>query len=283
MSQTTNHHHAYINDILEYLHQRRGFDSSGYRPPMLKRRIGNRLAKLNMDSHQEYFDYLKSHEDELTALQEVLTINISRFFRNTYIFEYISKHLLPEIISKKLSSNDKIIRIWSAGCSTGEEPFSMAILLNELIKNEYQNMRTMIIATDIDEKVIQHARKGIYSSDRVGNIRHRLIKKYFIQNEDEFALSPEILKIVMFSKYDMLDKNVNSPPESIYGDFDVVLCRNLLIYFKLDSQKQIFEKLYNSLNENGVLILGESESIIGPFKDKFLKESRLCKIFTRLN
>ena len=270
-----------IKKILEYLEEKRGFDFSGYRASMLSRRIQKRLFATNSADLNMYEKYLEQNNSELDKLIDVLTINVSRFFRDTFAFEYIADHLLPKIIAEKTSSKDQSLRIWSAGCSMGEEPYSIAILIKEIVEKEKLKLKTIIIATDIDKNALAFAKEAVYSLEKIKSLKHRLLEKYFITQGNVFRLKSEIKHMVMFSEYDMLYKKSYVPPESIYSGFDIVLCRNLLIYFKSDFQEIIFNKLNRSLNENGILFLGEAEMPPEKFKSKFIRTTKHCKIYKK--
>jgi len=251
-----------LTSILDYLLEKRGFDFSGYNPSMVERRIGQRVAAIGCKDFGDYLLYVKERSDEIDNILDVLTINVSRFFRNTLTFELLAEKILPTIITKKLENNDESIRVWSAGCATGEEPYSVAIVLNDLLCREELTMNSHIFATDIDSKSLDGAIKAIYPISSVENIKYRLLKKYFTQTQSgqSFQVVPEIRDKVLFSFYDILDKKHKVPPESIFGNFDLVFCRNLLIYFNKQYQETIFERLYQSLSQNGYLILGRAEA-----------------------
>jgi chemotaxis methyl-accepting protein methylase len=271
-----------IKHILTLVKEQRAFDFTGSHLPMLERRIKKRIHATNNNNFKDYFEYLNSHQSELDNLIDVLTINVSHFFRNTMSFEYISTVIIPGLILNKIQTNDNSLRIWSAGCSYGEEPYSMAIIINEFLNKEKIALNLNIFATDIDKKALKKASRGEYYSESIKNVKYDLVNKYFSKKEDLFAISSEIKQKVQFSFFDLLDKNHNVPQESIFGDFDIVLCRNVLIYFNLEHQKLIFDKLYKSMNNNAYLILGESETPVEAFKNKFKRESKLVKIYRKI-
>jgi chemotaxis protein methyltransferase CheR len=269
-----------LNDILFLLKNQRGFDFSGYRTPMLERRVNKRMLATRCKSYDEYLDYLKNNADELDNLIDVFTINVSHFFRNSLTFEYLKKAILPAMIFSSHYSNN--LRIWSAGCSFGEEPYSIAILLNELYEKEESNTNFTIFGTDLDAKAISRAQEGSYDYESIGNVKYSILNKYFTRKDEKFVISSEIKEKVHFSFYDLLNKNSLVPPESIYGNFDMVLCRNVLIYFNLEYQQIIFNKLHKSLNNNGYIVLGESETPIEQFKNKFKKVSNCCNVYQKI-
>jgi chemotaxis protein methyltransferase CheR len=249
-----------LTPILDYLMARRGFDFSGYHPAMLARRIGQRLTATACKDFSEYLSCLQENPAELDHLIDVITINVSRFFRDTLTFELIADRILPSLVREKAAARDQSLRIWSAGCARGEEPYSLAILIHELLEKEGPAVNLHLFATDIDGRALADAGNALYPLSSVENIKHRLLTKYFTPEGTSFRLLPRIRELVTFSLYDMLDKKHGVPPESVFGNFDLVLCRNMLIYFNIEYQEAIFEKLYHSLANEGCLILGEAEA-----------------------
>lgn len=270
-----------LNKTLKYLELKHGLDFSGYRSSMLNRRIQKRIFATNSANLNEYYKYLKENDSELEKLIDVLTINVSKFFRNTFSFEFVADFVLPNLIRKKIESKDYSLRIWSAGCAAGEEPYSIAMLIKEIIEEENLNFNTTIIATDIDKNILRSAEKGVYLFESLKNIKYHLLKKYFNSKKNSFELKSEIKEMVEFSEFDLLDKKHNVPPESIYGNFDIILCRNVLIYFDANFQNKIFSKLYRALTLDGYLILGESEVLIEKFKSTFIRTTELCKVYQK--
>ncbi|MBI9037452.1 MAG: protein-glutamate O-methyltransferase CheR [Bacteroidales bacterium] len=267
--------------ILNLLKSKRGFDFTGNKHSMLERRIKKRLLATKTKTYKDYHLFINENPKELDKLIDVLTINVSSFFRDPIVFEYFSSKILPTLVVEKLKKKDKSIRIWSAGCSSGEEPYSIAIELKEYFKKESLNFDVSIFATEIDNKSLKTAIDGKYSYDRIKNIRVDYLNKYFNVKDDLYILKNEIKKMVQFSFFDILDKKYLVPPESIFGDFDIVFCRNVLIYFDYNYQEIIFTKLYKSLNSKGYLIFGEAEAPIEKFINEFNKENAYFKIYRK--
>lgn len=271
-----------ITSILDFLHESRNLDFSGYRESMIERRVKKRFLSVKCDDYKEYGLYLSKHPVEIDHLIDSLTINVSRFFRNPLTFEYIADIVLPGIIYNKNRHSDASLRIWSAGCAMGEEAYSIAILIREFLKKEKTELDIRIFATDIDLKVLEKARKAFYSIESVKNVKYQILKNYFFSQKDSFCLIPEIKDMVLFTYFDMLDKKSHAPSESIFGGFDMVFCRNVLIYFNAEHQDLIFEKLYRSLNPYGYLVLGEVEVPVEKYKRSFRKISKCCHIYQKI-
>jgi len=265
--------------VINYLLERRGIDFSGCCHSMVVRQLNQRLNETGAGSAPEYYDYLQSHPEELDNLIDALTINASGFFRDPLVFNYLSSEIFPKLISAKTTSGSPL-RIWSAGCAAGEEPYSVAMEISELLKNMAAGLTVNIIATDIDAGAIDKARAAVYTSESLSNIRFEYLK-HFTQKGNTFSLKRNIKQQVSFSRYDLLDKKSYCPPESVYGGFDVVLCRNVLIYYNTRYRNRIFIKLYRSLNENGYLVMGETETPTIRHQDNFRKVNECCHIFMK--
>jgi chemotaxis protein methyltransferase CheR len=273
---------VYLN-ILAFLEEFAGFDYSAYHPAMLERRIQNRILKTRLPTPEEYFGYLQRDPDEPARLIENFMINVSHFFRDPLCFEILAKTVIPGIVQSKQKLGDNTIRIWSAGCSRGEEAYSVAILLDDCLKQEKSSLSVDFFATDFDAGVIELAKKGDYPADSIREVKYGFLEDYFIKNDQGFLVRPSLKSMIRFSVYDLLDKNSYAPSESIFGDFDLVLCRNVLIYFHPEYQERILHKLYKSLKTKGILILGESEVPVADFKGKFRQITRSGKIFEKIN
>ena len=270
-----------IKKIINYLNEKSGFDFSGYRPSLIMRRVKKRLSAVRSSDHNEYLHYLKENPQEINNLIDILTINVSRFFRDTITFEYIADKIIPAIIYKKKHDKDLSLRVWSTGCSTGEEPYSIAILINEFIKKEDLNLSLNIFATDIDKKALNKAKKALYSFESIKSVKYRLLKKYFTSTGKSFQLATGIKALVLFTLYDLFDKKTRVPPESLFGGFDMVFCRNVLIYFNKEYQTLIFDKLYRSISRQGYLILGKAEVPPMKYQKHFTRVNDYCHIYRK--
>lgn len=268
-------------EILNVLLTQHNFDFEAYKFPMLVRRIDNRIIQTNMETPKKYLQYLTRNTKEHKKLLNNFLINVSHFYRNSLMFEYLKAHVIPDLISHIKQTRQNSVRIWSAGCSRGEEAYTLAILLHEYCKKEAPTICIDFFATDYDEEAIVQARKGVYNFESIKEMKLKYLDKYFTQSGDKYEISATIKSMVKFSTYNLLDKNSYVPSESIFGNFDMVLCRNVLIYFNEDYQKIIFDKLYKSLSPNKILILGEAEIPMKEFKNKFYRLNSCCNIYKK--
>ncbi len=206
----------------------------------------------------EYGRFVSENEKEATLVAGLLQISYSEFFRNPLSFAVLDSLVVPELIFRKKTTKSKEIRIWSAACASGQEPYSLAMILEQHKgNNEHSSYR--IFGTDKDETQINKAQMGIYSKESVGNLTQKRLLQWFIQSANSYSVSPELKKHIKFSVFDLLTNQCSSPPESIYGDFDLVMCANVLFYYKPAYRNKIINKLRDSLAADGLLITGEAE------------------------
>lgn len=270
-----------LAEILEYLAGQRGIDFSGYRDSMIERRAALRLAATGCPDHVTYLRYLQSRDSELNLLLDVLTINVTRFFRDTLTFELIFDCVLPDLVSRNTRDGRQSLRIWSVGCATGEEPYSIAIQVNEMLRKEGVGIKLYLFATDVSLRSLERAREAVYILENIKNTKYKLVRRYFSQEGDRFRLASQIANLVKFSYHDILDNRNPVPPESIYGSFDLLLCRNLLMYFKPSHQEKLLDRLSRAVVPGGYLVLGQAEAPFGRSAGRFKKVAENCRIYRK--
>lgn len=272
-----------LDSILNFLKTNRCMDCSGYRLSMIQRRVNHRLFKAGSRDLMEYFHLIQKNPDELDSLVDALTINVTRFFRDSLVFEYLADKTLPAILAEKGRLGQGSLRVWSSGCASGEEPYSIAILITEMFKKEKKTLPLFIFGTDISKKALQKAGQGVYDFETIKNMKYRHVKEYLIEQGNQlYRITPETRELVSFSLYNLLDEESFAPSESIYGNFDLVLCRNVLIYFGPNTQDIIFSKLYRSLAPGGYLVLGETETPSQIFQGRFQKVTDSCHVYQKV-
>lgn len=242
-------------------------DLTIYDDAFLIKSLERRMMGIKL-SAAEYPLYLQQNRLEADLLMASFQITYSQFFRNALTFAVLEKLILPQLFSQKPENGE--IRVWSAGCSTGQEAYSIGILLEEGIKSVSKPRRFRIFATDLSPEALNVARTGLYDGDDIANIRMKQLKNYFEKQGDAYAIGPELKEKIDFSEYDLLDSHSSNPPDSIFGDFDIIFCCNLLFYYSADVRRSIVRKLKRSLAKGGYLVTGEAESIFMA-KDQDLK------------
>src|SRR5579884_1848437 len=239
-----------LNDLVRGLAEERGFDLRGYKLTTLERRVRRRMQQLGIKSYQEYMDYIRRENGETIKLLDTVLINVTRFFRDSQAWEALAQEVLPLLFKNRPLGSP--FRVWCAGCATGEEPYSVAILLFELLGARAKDYEIKIYATDHDEGALNIARRGEYSQEAVRGVRPEIRKKYFT-GRAVLRVARDIRRMVIFGRSNLL---TNAPISHV----DLLLCRNVLIYFDGPPQSHIMGRLKYALNEGGVLFLGKSES-----------------------
>ncbi len=241
-----------LKEITEFVQKKRGLDLSYFKPAFLTRRIGVRMQMLNMTSSSQYAQLLNSDLNEVGSLYDSLSINVTRFYRDKQVWQIFGNKIIPNLL--KDSKISEKLRIWSCGCASGEEPYSLAIMFSESLDNPKNKIK--IQATDINSRALQTALKGIYSIDNLKNLDSMLITKYFKKiDSTKFQVIEKIKDLVSFNLAD-----ITTFPVSY---LDVIFCRNLLIYYGKEAQDLIFKKFHIVLKPNRYLVLGMDETLWG--------------------
>jgi len=229
---------------------------------MLQSRLQKRLRYLNMNNFKEYVDYVFSEDgihNELIHMLDVVSTNKTDFFREPVHFEFLEKNLLPEYINQ--FSSGRPLKIWSAGCSSGEEVYTIAITLSEFRK-DYPGLDYSILGTDISTDILRKAVNAIYKEEKINNVPIDLKKKYFLKSKDRskklVRVVPELRQKANYARMNLMDSSYD-----LKDTFDVIFCRNVLIYFNRDIQEAVINKLTRRLRSGGYFFIGHSESIMG--------------------
>lgn len=246
-----------IREQLQLTAEKYGQDISMYDDHFFEQVVEKRLAFGHVSNFNEYVRYTLESSIEIATLVRALNITHTEFFRNSLTFAHLEQWILPSLLEGKSENSE--LRIWSAGCSSGQEAYSIAILIENLQARKSKRLRYRIIATDINESALEHAMRGVYREADVERIRLHDVNRYFTKRGDTYTVIDGLKDQVWFHTYDLLDNGSAYPHESIFGNFDLVLCSNLLFYYKLGCQYDIMRKLINSMDANGFLITGETE------------------------
>lgn len=226
---------------------------------LLERRLMRRLEQRQLRSFEEYYHFLRydrKREEELAVLVDNLTTNETYFFRESPQLRAFSEEILPEL--RETLADRKVIRIWSAGCSTGEEPYTIAILLLES-GDWWRDWQVEILGSDINQRVLHTARKGVYKKSAHRVTSPEMLAKYFIEEEKgNYRIADRVRELVSFSYLNLLDPHKTS----LISNMDIIFCRNVIIYFDKEAKKKVIESFYEKLRKGGYLLLGHSESLI---------------------
>lgn len=234
---------------------------SSTRTTILNVRINVRIRALNAESYRDYMKIPDSNPDEYDLLLDKLTINVTQFFRDKTTFNAVRNTVLPALISDKKKGGRKLIRIWSAGCASEEEPYTISILLHEVLGSDINNFMISIYATDIDDAVMAKAKKGVYEYAALKGVEKKIIDKYFTY-DGRYHVASEIKRLVRFKHLDLISGEN-------FAHIDIIFCRNVVIYFSKDLQKRLYNKFYDALNRGGYFVMGKTETLVGDARDKF--------------
>lgn len=239
-----------------------GFNCEHYKEAHFRRRINVRVRATNSESYGAYLKLLKKNPQEYEFLVDTLTVNVSEFFRNPETFRIIEKEVIPAIVKYRSESLIRSIRIWSAGCAAGEEAYSLAILLHRTLKTDFNKYRIKIIGTDIDAQSLEKARKGVYSESSLKNLDLSTKERYFLKQGDTYQVINELKSVTQFKRHDLIS-------DPIIDRFDLIVCRNVIIYFKKEIQEQLQLNFYKALEKGGFFIIGKSETLLGTASNLF--------------
>ncbi len=262
--------------ILGYLQEQRAVDFSGYKPGTIQRRVELRLARTGMPDYAAYYRYLMEHQAETDLLLSTMTITVSHFFRNPPVFKLLRDQVLPGLAA---SSGKGGLRIWCAGCARGEEPYSIAILLREMFSEGAISMPVFIIATDIDRDALAYAARGSYQANDLAALGRDYRDRYFIGNNGCYRVREEIRSMVTFAWHDIT--TCRPPREGVFADYQLILCRNTLIYFKRALYERVLACLTGLLANKGCLVLGEAEMIPARMARNFREIASRSRIFIK--
>ncbi|WP_205699342.1 CheR family methyltransferase [Conexibacter sp. SYSU D00693] len=263
---------APLDALLDYLKRSRGFDFSGYKRSSLERRISKRMAVHGCADYAEYLDFLEVHPDEFSQLFNTILINVTAFFRDPAAWDQLREDVLPKLLASRPAGMP--IRVWCAGCASGEEAYTLAMVLAEALGEQEYRDRVKVYATDVDEEALAEARAATYTPKQVEGVPRELLDRYFERLDGRFCFRKDLRRSVIFGRNDLVQ---DAPISRI----DLLLCRNTLMYFTAETQARILGRFHFALHDDGVLFLGKSEMLITHtelFKPVDLKH----RIFTRV-
>ena len=246
--------------LRDFIYQQCGIFIAENRKYLVENRLSNRIKELNLKSYNEYYNFLRfdaSRKQELNKLFEVVTTNETSFFRNPPQLEVFQRVVLAEALDQARKSGQKKLRIWSAGCSTGEEPYTLAIILHETLKNDIGTWDIKITANDLSEAVLAAARRGIYNEYALRTTPKEMVDRYFHKDGNVYKLDAALKRLVSFGQINLSDKEQLKRVEKS----QIVFCRNVIIYFDDDMKRKVINAFYDNLQPNGVLLIGHSESL----------------------
>lgn len=253
---------------------KRGFNIDAYKDKCVRRRIAIRIRANHCETVQEYCDFLLAEKSEIDQLLKVLTIHVSQFFRNFSTFEKLRLEIIPQLFAFAREKGLQNLRFWSLGCAGGEEAYTLALILQEHFAAEIAAIPVIIEATDVDLAILDFARAGLYSQERMQELPEHYRRKYFTQENELFRLSPAIIDMVTFRHGEIFNN-------LLYHECDLLLCRNVLIYFSREQQEKVLANIAGILGPHAFLVLGKSETILGEIRTLFRTVCPVERIYRR--
>lgn len=263
---------AAFETLLEYVKRSRGFDFTGYKRSSLMRRVNKRMQTVGIEGYSNYLDYLEVHPEEFNHLFNTLLINVTAFFRDRPAWDYVQQEVIPQILAQK-DPNEQI-RVWSAGCASGEEAYTVAIALAEAIGLEQFRERVKIYATDVDEEALHQARLATYTANDLGGLSSQQVDQFFEQSENLYTFHKDLRRAVIFGRHDLIQ---DAPISKI----DLLICRNVLMYFNGETQGRILGRFHFALRDQGFLFLGKAEMLLS-HANMFSPVQLKCRIFSKV-
>jgi chemotaxis protein methyltransferase CheR len=243
-----------------------------YSKSFILRRIETRIRRLNLATIKDYLANLKTNAEEGKRLFEELSIHVTHFFRDKVMYDIFMLESMFDLLKNKDDTGNRILRIWSAGCSSGEEPYSIAIILQELLGNRIKDFSITITGTDIDKDALEIASIGIYEKEQLQETTPIIVGKYFQNIDGKYKINEDIRKMVSFRFGDILNSFTQK-------SLDIIFCRNVVIYFSPEIKEKLFMNFYEGLNHHGFLVLGKTESLTGAAREKFIMKSISERIY----
>lgn len=262
--------------LLEKIYRDGGYDFRYYKRGTVTRRLARRLRATGMRTHLDYMRFLDTHPEEYQKFAEYLTIKVSSFFRSSYTFQQVARHVLPELVSEKRNRGDLSLKFWSTACARGEEPYSIAILLAEFLQYQRHDFNISIYATDISRQALEEAKAGIYSAKDVEGLSDTLLEDYFTRRGKCYEARIDIRQMLFFSYFDLT--STTNPP---FMNLDLIFCCNVLIYLQKQLQDRVLHMLYNSLSPQGYLVFGEVETPPNSLREKLDCLDSKAKIYKK--
>ncbi len=252
-----------LDRLIDKVNDARGIDLSLYRRAYVERRITTRLRALDLHSFRQYADVLESDPNEYERLLDTLTINVTEFFRDQVVWDSIKRNVMRPMLESKSEGRSRTIRLWSAACATGEEPYSLAMMLLDAVGKDESRYLMSVLATDLDREALRRAELGVFDNQRLRHIPASYQVRFTQPvNREAFEMDPSVRKIVRFREASLFDP---APQRSI----DLIMCRNVFIYFDREQQARALETFWGALARGGYLVLGRSEKLSPQAAERF--------------
>lgn len=271
-----------LEEVLDHLRRAGGVDLRGYLRAPLRKRLATRMEQVGVGDPAAYLSLVRTDAGECAQLLGALAVSVTSFFRDPVVFELLAQGVLPGLVEKASRRKSREIRVWCAGCATGEEAYSVAILIHRALAAAPGPWQPLVFGTDVNEESLRIARRGVYARDKLETTQLGVLDRYFVACGERYEVCSDVRGIVRFSREDLTATDRLCPADSIFGGFDLVSCRNLLIYFSPKLREEVLEKLCHCVRPGGHLVLGSAEFLCGPAADRFRAVDARNRIFRKI-
>ena len=267
---------ADLRTLIAKVRTHTGIDLGQYKDSYVSRRLSTRMKALGAPTYRRYSALLDTSPGEYEKVVDAFTINVSEFFRDREPFRVLRDKVFPALIAEKTAAGRRTLRVWSAGCACGEEIYSVSMILNDLLGKDYDSFSLRLYATDIDDACMARAKEGMYETASLKNVDKKYADRFTTPAPDgRIAVADAVKRNVTFRHYDLIAGGA-------FGSyFDLILCRNVMIYFSEQQKKKLFEAFYGALNPGGYLVIGKTETLVGESRSAFLPVNRLERIYRK--
>lgn len=263
-----------LSELAWLVKSRYGVDLSRYRSTCLHRRVMHRMAMASCKDIEEYIGRLTADPGEMEKLMDIVTIHVTEFFRDRDVFRLLERGCVPALVDEKTSSGHGIIRAWSVGCSTGEEAYSIAMMIDRAVSRVSPNTHIEVYGTDVSEDSCRTAKKGVYGEEKMKDVPADIRDGYFEKEGRSWKVTSRLRSLVKFRPHDLF----TAAP---YSNLDLIMCRNVLIHFEHEVRDEAMGNFFDSLQDRGLLVLGKSEALSGPLEEMFELVEPRCKIYRK--
>lgn len=266
---------AAFEALRRHLARLTGLELDRFKGAYLRRRMDARRRAVGAASWDAYAAVLESDAEELGRLQDRLTVHVTEFFRDPDVWQALERDIVPPLLEAAAARPVRELRLWSAGCSSGEEPYSLALLALQAAREQGRGVRVRVMAGDLDAGVVERARAGVFGTAALRLVPLKLRGEFFAAEGRQWSVGPDLRRAVAFRPFDLFS---SPPPPRV----DLLLCRNVMIYFSKDTQQRLLRSFHQALNEGGIFVTGKTETILGPVRDRFRCLSAPARVFQRI-
>ncbi len=242
-----------LDQLLDFIKESRGFDFTGYKRASIERRIAKRMGDVKAENYEQYTEHLETHAEEFAELFNTILINVTGFFRDPATWEFLAEELLPGLVAER--APDSPLRVWVAGCASGEEAYTVAMVLARVLGDDGLRDRVKVYATDVDEEALEQARHGAYLPRQIEDIPADALDRFFERSDRRYVVRKDLRRSVIFGRNDLVQ-------DAPISHLDLLVCRNTLMYFTAETQAQMLRRFNFALDNDGLLVLGKSEMLI---------------------